>query len=68
VPEDVSVVGFDDAGLNAFSDPPLTSVQQPFVAMADATVQLLGSPPPLGSGVGAALPAGAARARLDGPG
>jgi LacI family transcriptional regulator, repressor for deo operon, udp, cdd, tsx, nupC, and nupG len=48
IPGDVSVVGFDDAGLNAFSDPPLTSVQQPFVAMADATVQLLGSPPALG--------------------
>lgn len=42
VPGDVSVVGFDDAGLNPYVDPPLTSVQQPFTAMATAIVQLLG--------------------------
>jgi LacI family transcriptional regulator, repressor for deo operon, udp, cdd, tsx, nupC, and nupG len=41
VPDDVSVVGFDDAGPNAFVDPPLTSVQQPIEAMAAAVVQLL---------------------------
>jgi LacI family transcriptional regulator, repressor for deo operon, udp, cdd, tsx, nupC, and nupG len=41
VPDDVSVVGFDDAGPNAYYDPPLTSVQQPFEAMAHAVVQLL---------------------------
>jgi LacI family transcriptional regulator, repressor for deo operon, udp, cdd, tsx, nupC, and nupG len=42
VPDDVSVVGFDDAGPNPFVDPPLTSVQLPFEAMATATVQMLG--------------------------
>jgi DNA-binding LacI/PurR family transcriptional regulator len=41
VPRDISVVGFDDAGPNAYYDPPLTSVQQPFERMADAIVQLL---------------------------
>lgn len=41
VPDDVSVVGFDDAGDNAYVDPPLTSVQQPFEAMAKAVVRLL---------------------------
>lgn len=45
VPADVSVVGFDDAGLNAYVSPALTSVQQPFEAMAHATVQLLGTTP-----------------------
>jgi LacI family transcriptional regulator len=30
VPEDVAVVGFDDAGGSALSDPPLTTVRQPF--------------------------------------
>ncbi|MTV25939.1 LacI family DNA-binding transcriptional regulator [Nitriliruptoraceae bacterium ZYF776] len=41
VPRDVSVVGFDDAGPNAYVDPALTSVRQPFDAMADAVVRLL---------------------------
>jgi LacI family transcriptional regulator, repressor for deo operon, udp, cdd, tsx, nupC, and nupG len=44
VPEDVSIVGFDDAGPNAYLDPPLTSTQQPFEAMAAAVVQLLIEP------------------------
>jgi LacI family transcriptional regulator, repressor for deo operon, udp, cdd, tsx, nupC, and nupG len=44
VPADVSVVGFDDAGPNAYLDPPLTSVRQPFEAMAAAVVQLLTEP------------------------
>jgi LacI family transcriptional regulator, repressor for deo operon, udp, cdd, tsx, nupC, and nupG len=48
VPADVSVVGFDDAGPNAYLDPPLTTVQQPFEAMAVAVVQLLTEP--LGDG------------------
>jgi LacI family transcriptional regulator, repressor for deo operon, udp, cdd, tsx, nupC, and nupG len=43
VPEDLSVVGFDDAGLNPYVDPPLTAVQQPFSAMSAAVVQLLDS-------------------------
>jgi DNA-binding LacI/PurR family transcriptional regulator len=41
VPRDVSVIGFDDAGSNAYVDPPLTSVQQQFEAMASAIVRLL---------------------------
>jgi LacI family transcriptional regulator, repressor for deo operon, udp, cdd, tsx, nupC, and nupG len=45
VPEDVSVVGFDDAGPNSYLDPPLTTTQQPFEAMAAAVVQLLIEPP-----------------------
>ena len=41
VPDEVSVMGFDDAGPNNYMDPPLTSVQQPFESMASAIVQLL---------------------------
>ncbi|WP_191843656.1 LacI family DNA-binding transcriptional regulator [Catellatospora chokoriensis] len=41
VPADVSVVGFDDSGLMAFTDPPLTTVRQPIVAMGQAAVALL---------------------------
>jgi LacI family transcriptional regulator, repressor for deo operon, udp, cdd, tsx, nupC, and nupG len=41
VPGDVSVVGFDDAGGNAYLDPPLTSLRQPFERMAVAIVGLL---------------------------
>ncbi|NBM16532.1 LacI family DNA-binding transcriptional regulator [Streptomyces sp. GC420] len=41
VPEDVSVVGFDDSQLIAFTDPPLTTVRQPVQAMATAAVGAL---------------------------
>ncbi|MBO0868253.1 MAG: LacI family DNA-binding transcriptional regulator [Micromonosporaceae bacterium] len=41
VPGDVSVVGYDDSPLIAFTDPPLTTVRQPVRAMANATVQAL---------------------------
>ena len=41
VPDDVSVVGFDDSPLNAFLDPPLTSVRQPVVEMATIAVTAL---------------------------
>ncbi|MBA0050114.1 LacI family transcriptional regulator [Streptomyces sp. AJS327] len=49
VPEDVSVVGYDDSELNAFTDPPLTTIRQPVRAMANAAVhtlleELAGSP------------------------
>ena len=44
VPRDVSVIGFDDAGPNAYLDPPLTSLQQPFERMAEAVVDLLRKP------------------------
>ncbi|MGW3657995.1 LacI family DNA-binding transcriptional regulator [Streptomyces sp. NPDC005151] len=41
VPRDVSVVGFDDSPLIAFTDPPLTTVRQPVQAMATAAVGAL---------------------------
>jgi DNA-binding LacI/PurR family transcriptional regulator len=41
VPQDLSVVGFDDSPLIAFTDPPLTTLRQPVNAMAVATVQSL---------------------------
>ncbi|MFE6993631.1 substrate-binding domain-containing protein, partial [Streptomyces pharetrae] len=41
VPEDVSVIGFDDSPLIAFTDPPLTTVRQPVHAMATAAVGAL---------------------------
>lgn len=49
VPYDLSVVGFDDSRLVAFTDPPLTTVRQPVKAMAAAAVgalleELQGSP------------------------
>jgi alanine racemase len=41
VPAAVSVVGFDDTPLMAFTDPPLTTVRQPVRAMSDAAVEAL---------------------------
>ncbi|EXU64209.1 LacI family transcriptional regulator [Streptomyces sp. PRh5] len=41
VPHDVSVVGFDDSPLIAFTDPPLTTVRQPVQSMATAAVGAL---------------------------
>jgi alanine racemase len=41
VPEDVSVVGYDDSRLIPFTDPPLTTVRQAVSAMATAAVQAL---------------------------
>jgi DNA-binding LacI/PurR family transcriptional regulator len=41
VPEDVSVVGYDDSDLFAFTDPPLTTLRQPVRAMANAAVSSL---------------------------
>lgn len=41
VPGDVSVVGFDDSKLIAFTDPPLTTVRQPVLAMGHAAVSAL---------------------------
>lgn len=40
-PEDVSVVGYDDSRLIAFTDPPLTTVRQAVSAMGSAAVQAL---------------------------
>jgi alanine racemase len=41
VPGDISVVGYDDSPLIAFTDPPLTTVRQPVSAMAVAGVRAL---------------------------
>ncbi|MFD4143937.1 LacI family DNA-binding transcriptional regulator [Streptomyces sp. NPDC058572] len=41
VPDDISVVGFDDSPLIAFTDPPLTTVRKPVPAMGQATVRTL---------------------------
>ena len=41
VPEDVSVVGYDDSPLIAFTDPPLTTVRQAVPAMGAAAVRAL---------------------------
>jgi alanine racemase len=51
VPQDVSVVGFDDSPLMAFTDPPLTTLRQPIRAMAVAAAralidEILGHPAP----------------------
>ncbi|MGB7819582.1 MAG: LacI family DNA-binding transcriptional regulator [Ornithinibacter sp.] len=51
VPRDVSVVGYDDSTMMAFTDPPLTTIRQSVDAMGDAAVRALleeiaGAPPP----------------------
>lgn len=38
VPRDLSIVGFDDSPLMAFTDPPLTTIRQPVVEMSEAIV------------------------------
>ena len=67
VPADVSVVGYDDSPLIAFTDPPLTTVRQSVQAMGSAAVRALldeiaGLARPAR---GVRLPARAGRARLD---
>jgi DNA-binding LacI/PurR family transcriptional regulator len=41
VPDDVRVVGFDDSGLAATTDPPLTTVRQPLERISEEMVRLL---------------------------
>jgi len=41
VPEDISVVGFDDISIASFSIPPLTTVRQPLVKMGRIAAQTL---------------------------
>ncbi len=41
VPEDLSVVGFDDIDLAPFFEPPLTTVAQPIQAMGEKAVEMI---------------------------
>ena len=41
VPGDVAVVGYDDLGLAESTDPPLTTVRNPIVEMAEQATRLL---------------------------
>ena len=41
VPDNISVVGYDDAPMMEFTDPPLTTVRQPIDAMGRAAVDML---------------------------
>ena len=41
VPDDISVVGFDDTVVAATSSPPLTSVRQPFREMGERAARLV---------------------------
>ena len=41
VPGDVSVIGYDDSPLMAFTDPPMTTVRQAVIPMGEAAVQAL---------------------------
>jgi DNA-binding LacI/PurR family transcriptional regulator len=43
VPEDVSIVGYDDSALMMCTDPPLTTIRQPIESMGRAAVKLLAS-------------------------
>jgi LacI family transcriptional regulator, xylobiose transport system transcriptional regulator len=50
IPEDLSVVGFDDLPVARWVGPPLTTVRQPLVAMAETAAEILldlarGTPP-----------------------
>jgi len=40
-PSDLSVIGYDDSSLMTYTDPPLTTVRQPILAMGQAAVALL---------------------------
>lgn len=41
VPEDISVIGFDDLTAAAWADPPLTTIRQPLAQMGSAAVDAL---------------------------
>ena len=41
IPEDLSLVGFDDIRFARYTDPPLTTISQPLRAIGEGTVRLL---------------------------
>jgi len=41
VPDDISVIGYDDSGLMTCTDPPLTTIRQPIEMMGQAAVGIL---------------------------
>jgi LacI family xylobiose transport system transcriptional regulator len=41
IPEDVSVVGFDDLPIARWVSPPLTTIRQPLVEMAETAAELV---------------------------
>jgi DNA-binding LacI/PurR family transcriptional regulator len=41
VPDDVAVIGFDDADFARYTDPPLTTVRQPIIEIGREMVRLL---------------------------
>lgn len=41
IPEDLSIVGYDDSPLNAFTNPPLTTLHQPVKTMCETAVTTL---------------------------
>jgi len=41
VPEDISVVGYDDSTLMSFTEPPLTTIRQPIDAMGRTVIDML---------------------------
>ena len=68
VPDDVSVVGFDDVALSAYVDPPLTTIAQETAEMGRWAVEQLTNRLAHAAGVGPAAgpsPGGDARDGLD---
>lgn len=41
IPDDISVMGYDDLPISAYMMPPLTTIAQPFVEMGETAVELL---------------------------
>jgi LacI family repressor for deo operon, udp, cdd, tsx, nupC, and nupG len=41
VPEDISLVGFDDIPMAAYCDPPLTTISQPAESFGEKAVEML---------------------------
>jgi LacI family transcriptional regulator len=42
IPEDLSVVGFDELPVSRWASPPMTTVRQPLAEMGNAAAQMLG--------------------------